>query len=75
MVCLALVEYRSHRVQRLPCLFKLLTTMPCQITNGHANHAAKFEVLAVPPLFLQESGHSGGIPVESGGMKFGRRPC
>ena len=22
------------------------------------------EVLAVPPLFLQESGHSGGIPVE-----------
>ena len=26
------------------------------------------EVLAVPPLFLQESGHSGGIG-------FGRRPC
>ena len=33
------------------------------------------EVLAVPPLFLQESGHSGGIPVDSGGMGFGRRPC
>ena len=33
------------------------------------------EVLAVPPLFLQESGHSGGIPVESGGMNFSRRPC
>ena len=26
------------------------------------------EVLAVPPLFLQESGHSGG-------MKFSRGPC
>ena len=25
-----------------------------------------YEVLAVPPLFLQESGHSGGIPVDSG---------
>jgi hypothetical protein len=33
------------------------------------------EVLAVPPLFLQESGHSGGIPVDSGGMKFGREAC
>ena len=33
------------------------------------------EVLAVPPLFLQESGHSGGIPVDSGGMKFSRRLC
>ena len=33
------------------------------------------EVLAVPPLFLQESGHSGGIPVDSGGMKFSRGPC
>ena len=47
------------------------------------------EVLAVPPLFLQESSHSGGIPVDSGGipvdsggipvdsggMKFSRRPC
>ena len=29
----------------------------------------------MPPLFLQESGHSGGIPVDSGGMKFSRRPC
>ena len=35
----------------------------------------KFEVLSVPPLFLQESGHSGGIPVESGGMKFSREAC
>ena len=33
------------------------------------------EVLAVPPVFLQESGHSGGIPVDSGGMKFSRMPC
>ena len=33
------------------------------------------EVLAVPPLFLQESGHSSGILVDSGGMEFGRRPC
>ena len=33
------------------------------------------EVLAVPPLFLQESGHSGGIPVDSGGIGFGTRPC
>ena len=33
------------------------------------------EVLAVPPLFLQESGHSGGIPVDSDGIGFGRRPC
>ena len=28
------------------------------------------EVLAVPPIFLQESSHSGGIPVDSGGMKL-----
>ena len=34
-----------------------------------------WEVLAVPPLFLQESGHSGGIPVDSGGMKFSRGLC
>ena len=33
------------------------------------------EVLAVPPLFLQESSHSGGIPVDSSGTEFGRRPC
>ena len=33
------------------------------------------EVLAVPPLFLQESGHSDGIPMESSGMNFSRRPC
>ena len=35
----------------------------------------KKEVLAVPPLFLQESGHSGGIPVESSGMEFSRGLC
>ena len=34
--------------------------------QGVAN--PKLEVLAVPPLFLQESGHSSG-------MKFSRRPC
>ena len=39
------------------------------------NTLQKDEVLAVPPLFLQESGHSGGIPVDSGGMKFSRGPC
>ena len=33
------------------------------------------EVLAVPSLFLQESGHSGGILVDSSGMEFRRRPC
>ena len=38
-------------------------------------NTALYEVLAVPPLFLQESGHSGGIPVDSGGMKFCRRLC
>ena len=31
-----------------------------------AIHATLSEVLAVPPLFLQESSHSGGIPVDSG---------
>ena len=35
----------------------------------------KKEVLAVSPLFLQESGHSSGILVDSGGIGFGRRPC
>ena len=33
---------------------------------GHKRSTVKNEVLAVPPLFLQESGHSGGIPVASG---------
>ena len=42
---------------------------------SEARKEQKREVLAVPPLFLQESGHSGGIPVDSGGMGFGRRPC
>ena len=36
---------------------------------------SEMEVLAVPPLFLQESGHSGGIPVESSGMEFSRKLC
>ena len=45
------------------------------LPSSSTNRQSSAEVLAVPPLFLQESGHSGGIPVESGGMKFGRRPC
>jgi hypothetical protein len=42
------------------------------IIMGYSNTLG---VLAVPPLFLQGSGHSGGIPVDSGGMKFGRGAC
>ena len=39
------------------------------------NNVIFMEVLAVPPLFLQESGHSGEILVDSDGMKFSSRPC
>ena len=42
------------------------------MTKGGSHWA---EILAVPPLFLQESSHSGGIPVDSSGINFGRRPC
>ena len=52
----------------------------CVLIRGSVIHVQfqsnlLIEVLAVPPLFLQESGHSGGIPVDSGGMKFSRGPC
>jgi hypothetical protein len=45
-----------------------------QLLSGYCNTALyikvgqKLEVLAVPPLFLQESGHSGG-------MEFVREAC
>ena len=38
------------------------------ITCFSVSSVPTMEVLAVPPLFLQESGHSGG-------MKFSRGPC
>ena len=44
------------------------------ISMGNMWSGRDGEVL-VAPLFLQESGHSGGIPVDSGGMKFSRRLC
>ena len=45
------------------------------ISMGNMQSGRDGEVLAAPPLFLEESGHSGGIPVDSGGMKFSRRLC
>jgi len=33
--------------------------------HPHINKAAPFQYFTVPHLFLQESGHSGGFPVES----------
>ena len=45
------------------------------ISMGNMRSGRDGEVLAAPPLFLEESGHSGGIPVDSGGMKFSRRLC
>ena len=33
------------------------------------------KVLSVPPLFLQDSSHSSGILVESGGIKISREAC
>ena len=52
------------------------TATTCHVTTTEmTTPTPNSEVLAVPPLFLQESGHSGGIPVDSGGMKFSRRLC
>ena len=43
-----------------------ISTKCSQVTTKSEDEGSGEEVLAVPPLFLQESGHSGGIPVDSG---------
>ena len=67
-----------HKEGDLPSNMSMVSSMVEDMSNGDLvdfEPQLISEVLAVPPLFLQESGHSGGIPVESGGMKFSRRPC
>ena len=53
-----------------------LSAVMMKVWTGDKNYIrVNCEVLAVPPLFLQESGHSGGILVESSGMEFSRKLC
>jgi hypothetical protein len=70
-------DFSEHCVFFLFFVFFSMKTTPNNMISTHLEsykkglqllYHGKFDVLAVPPLFLQECGHSSG-------MKFGREAC